>query len=547
MLSVELFGRSHEESIGVTVTGFPAGEPVDIGQLQSFMARRAPKHRAESDIPVIKSGICDGVTNGKPLTIVIYNEDARPQDYEALKYIPRPGHADYPVYVKYNGREDMRGGGKYSGRMTAPLCAAGGIAKQILERRGISVQAEMENPGLDIPEGDSAGGIIKCTVTGMPIGIGDALFEGLDGAIARYVFAIPAVKGIEFGAGFKAAEMLGSENNDGYEVANNKVNIISNNAGGILGGMSTGEEIVFRVAFKPTPSISKPQKSVNLLTMENVELIIEGRHDKCIAYRAAPVVEAACALAILDRIPDKCESLNDLRNTVDIIDNQISSLLSERFAVTDRIALFKNRVYDSDREADVLANVSKGKYASEISEIYKKIMMQSKRSQLSKTAFLDRNIFLIGMPGCGKTTVGRILSSGLNRDFYDLDEEIEKRTGRSPECILRTDGEEIFRRIESDVLEELSALSGKVISCGGGVVTVSENRRIMKRNALVIWIQRSEELLTTSGRPLSQDIGIRELYRSREPLYTESADYTFLNDSTPEDCAERILNALTDN
>lgn len=547
MLSVELFGRSHEESIGVTVTGFPAGEPVDIGQLQSFMARRAPKHRAESDIPVIKSGICDGVTNGKPLTIVIYNEDARPQDYEALKYIPRPGHADYPVYVKYNGLEDMRGGGKYSGRMTAPLCAAGGFAKQILERRGISVQAEMENPGLDIPEGDSAGGIIKCTVTGMPIGIGDAMFEGLDGAIARYVFAIPAVKGIEFGAGFKAAEMLGSENNDGYEVANNKVNIISNNAGGILGGMSTGEEIVFRVAFKPTPSISKPQKSVNLLTMENVELIIEGRHDKCIAYRAAPVVEAACALAILDRIPDKCESLKDLRNTVDIIDNQISSLLSERFAVTDRIALYKNRVYDSDREADVLANVSKGKYASEISEIYKKIMMQSKRSQLSKTAFLDRNIFLIGMPGCGKTTVGRILSSGLNRDFYDLDEEIEKRTGRSPECILRTDGEEIFRRIESDVLEELSALSGKVISCGGGVVTVSENRRIMKRNALVIWIQRSEELLTTSGRPLSQDIGIRELYRSREPLYTESADYIFLNDSTPEDCAERIINALTDN
>lgn len=546
MLSVEIFGRSHEEYIGATVTGFPAGEPVDVAQLQSFMARRTPKHRAESDVPVIKSGLCDGVTDGKPLTVLIYNEDARPQDYEALKVIPRPGHADYPAYVKYGGREDMRGGGKYSGRMTAPLCAAGGIAKQILERRGISVRAEMESLGFDIPEGDSAGGIIKCTVTGMPIGIGDALFEGLDGAIARYVFAIPAVKGIEFGAGFKAAKMLGSENNDGYEVVNNKVNIISNHAGGILGGMSTGEEIVFRVAFKPTPSISKPQKSVNLLTMENVDLIIEGRHDKCIAFRAAPIVEAACALAILDKIPEESESLNSLRNTVDIIDERISALLSERFAVTDRIGLHKDRVTDSDREAEVLSHVSKGEYASDISEIYKTIMQRSKRSQLSHTDVYSKNIFLIGMPGCGKTTVGRILSSNLNREFFDLDEEIEKRTGRSPECILRADGEEAFRKIESEILEELSLLSGKVISCGGGVVTIPENRRLMKRSGLVIWIQRCADQLATAGRPLSQDIGIRELYRSREPLYTESADYTVMNDSTPENCAERILHALTD-
>ena len=546
MLSVEIFGRSHEEYIGATVTGFPAGEPVDVVQLQSFMARRTPKHRAESDVPVIKSGLCDGVTDGKPLTVLIYNEDARPQDYEALKVIPRPGHADYPAYVKYGGREDMRGGGKYSGRMTAPLCAAGGIAKQILERRGISVRAEMESLGFDIPEGDSAGGIIKCTVTGMPIGIGDALFEGLDGAIARYVFAIPAVKGIEFGAGFKAAKMLGSENNDGYEVVNNKVNIISNHAGGILGGMSTGEEIVFRVAFKPTPSISKPQKSVNLLTMENVELVIEGRHDKCIAFRAAPIVEAACALAILDKIPEESETLNSLRNTVDIIDERISALLSERFAVTDRIALHKDRVTDSGREAEVLSHVSKGKYASDISEIYKTLMQRSKRSQLSLTDVYSKNIFLIGMPGCGKTTVGRILSSNLNREFFDLDEEIEKITGRSPECILRLDGEEAFRKIESEILEELSLLSGKLISCGGGVVTIPENRRLMKRSGVVIWIQRCVNQLATAGRPLSQDIGIRELYRSREPLYTESADYTVMNDSTPENCAERILHALTD-
>lgn len=384
MLPLEIFGRSHENYIGARLDGLPAGEPVDIDALIEFMQRRSPKHRKEDDIPEIKSGICNGVTDGKPLEIVIYNHDARPEDYEELRYIPRPGHADYPAYIKYNGEEDMRGGGKFSGRMTAAICAVGGVAKQILEHRGITIEAEKQQSVREVPAGDSVGGIISCTVKGMPVGIGDALFDGLDGAIAYYIFGIPGVKGIEFGAGFRAAEMLGSENNDGYEIKNGKVNIKSNNAGGILGGISSGENIEFRVAFKPTPSIALKQNSVNLKTLENIELEIKGRHDVCIADRASPIVEAAASLAILAMMPQQSDNLESIRNTVDIIDRELVELLNKRFELTDRAIDFKSSVLDITREKEVFENIRAAFGSDELDAVFGDIMKVSRDRQENK-------------------------------------------------------------------------------------------------------------------------------------------------------------------
>ena len=397
MLALEIFGRSHEDFIGARAEGFPAGESIDLEELFAFMKRRAPQTRKEDDMPVFLSGLENGVTTGERLVVHIANRDCRPSDYEELKFIPRPGHADYPAYVKWKGEEDMRGGGKFSGRMTAPLCAIGGIAKQLLSSRGIEISSEIiELGGSREPaefeeiilnakrEGDSVGGIACCRITGMPVGIGDCLFEGLESGISRLVFGIPAVKGIEFGSGFEGAALRGSENNDGYEVCNNKVNITSNNAGGILGGMSTGEPIVFNVAFKPVPSISMPQKSVDLEKMENVELVISGRHDVCVLPRALPAVEAAAAIAVFSAMDIREEqSLSSLRREIDSLDSEISALISKRFELTDSVRGFKDRVRDPSREEQVLLNVTAAadKYCDEIREIYVKIMEQSRKRQ----------------------------------------------------------------------------------------------------------------------------------------------------------------------
>lgn len=320
-LKIAIFGQSHSEAIGVTMDGLPAGFSIDMDELQSFMNRRAPGRdkystpRKEADKPDFISGLVGNVTCGAPLTAIIKNTNTRSSDYDNIRDIPRPGHADFTAHVKYGGFEDVSGGGHFSGRLTAPLCIAGGIVKQILAESGITVDAVIkeiggnsEDPYRAIEEargrGDSVGGIIECTVNGLPAGIGNPMFDGVENNIAKAVFAIPAVKGIEFGRGFDAGRICGSENNDEFYYEGEQVRTRTNNHGGILGGITSGMPVVFRVAIKPTPSISIQQNSISYSKGEDDILKVRGRHDPCIVPRAVPCVEAACAIALYDLILD---------------------------------------------------------------------------------------------------------------------------------------------------------------------------------------------------------------------------------------------------
>ena len=344
-LKLSIFGQSPGAAIGMTLDGIPAGLPVDFTQLQACLNRRAPggnaysTPRKEADAPEFLSGIVDGYTCGAPITAVIYNHNTKSGDYENLKDCPRPGHADYTAQIKYKGYQDVAGGGHFSGRLTAPLCIAGGLCKQWLERKGIQIGAHLSvcagvpddpiyldwtNPDLnaihkDFPvvnpeagekmrqeinkarlDGDSVGGLIECIVTGLPAGIGDPMFGGMESRIAQIVYGIPAVKGLEFGSGFTGSYLRGSQNNDSYIIENGCIRTEKNYAGGIHGGITNGMPLVFQAAIKPTPSIAMPQQSVSLNTMRPKALEIKGRHDPCIAPRAVPVIEAAAAIAIMD-------------------------------------------------------------------------------------------------------------------------------------------------------------------------------------------------------------------------------------------------------
>lgn len=342
-IKLSIFGQSHSAAIGMVIDGVPAGLKVDMDALQHFLERRAPgRHsyttqRREADIPEFLSGIVDGYTCGAPISAIIRNQNTHSDDYNNIKDCPRPGHADYTAHVKYQGYEDVAGGGHFSGRLTAPLCIAGGLCKQWLEDKGIQIGAHIEwieniddshfdlvAPCIDAIHsdfpvinkvrgeqmveaierakegGDSIGGVIECAVTGVPAGIGDPLFGGMESRISQIIYSIPAVKSIEFGLGYAAAFSKGSQNNDAFTIHNGKVETLTNNAGGILGGITTGMPIIFRASIKPTPSISLPQQSISLSTMEEKTLIINGRHDPCIVPRAVPVVEAAAAIAIFD-------------------------------------------------------------------------------------------------------------------------------------------------------------------------------------------------------------------------------------------------------
>ena len=346
LLKISVFGQSHGRAIGAVVDGLPAGEAIDLDELQAFLDRRKPGRnrlstaRKEADAPTFLSGLENGKTCGAPLCAVIENGDQHSGDYAGLTDTPRPGHADYTAAVKWGGQADMRGGGHFSGRLTAPLCIAGGIAKQILARRGIHVGAHLSEvagisdmplprhptaelfekladkdfPVLDDGAGermqqailaareelDSVGGIVECAAIGLPAGLGDPMFDGVENRLAAALFGIPAVKGVEFGAGFAAARSRGSENNDAFSVADGAVVTDTNHAGGILGGITNGMPILLRTAMKPTPSIARAQKTVRLSQMEEIPLEIRGRHDPCIAHRAVPVVEAVTAAVLLD-------------------------------------------------------------------------------------------------------------------------------------------------------------------------------------------------------------------------------------------------------
>jgi len=322
-IRVTLFGASHGAAVGVTLDGLPAGQRVDFARLRAFLARRAPggalsTARRETDEPEFLSGLTGDVTDGTPLTAIIRNTDARSADYAALGRVPRPGHADFAAWMKYGDAYDRAGGGPFSGRMTAPLCVAGGICLQLLERAGVTVRARaaeiggetesaaMERAILDAKrDGDSVGGVAECVIEGAEAGLGGAAFDGLESRLAAAVFGIPAVKGVEFGAGFAAARLRGSENNDAFAVDNGAVVTKTNRCGGILGGISTGMPIVFRAAFKPTPSIAREQESVDLDTMRPVSLRVGGRHDPCVVLRALPAVESCAAIVMYDALLER--------------------------------------------------------------------------------------------------------------------------------------------------------------------------------------------------------------------------------------------------
>lgn len=346
-IKISVFGESHGGGIGVVIDGLPAGEAIDMDAVLAQMARRAPGRdktatpRKESDTPRVLSGMLGNMLTGAPLCAVIENTNTRSQDYGNLLAKPRPGHSDFTAYVKYHGANDIRGGGHFSGRITAPLVFAGAVCRQLLEKQGIRIAAHIQSVGgvqdkpfdpVAVPaalterlstsafalidEGaeqavraeieaarltqDSVGGVIECAVTGLPAGIGEPMFDGLEGAIAKAVFGVPAVKGIEFGAGFALAAMRGSRANDAFRYDNGHVVTETNNCGGILGGIANGMPLIFRCAVKPTPSISQPQKTVDLQTGENTVLTIQGRHDPCIVPRAVPVIEAVTALAVIN-------------------------------------------------------------------------------------------------------------------------------------------------------------------------------------------------------------------------------------------------------
>ena len=353
-VKVSVFGESHGAAIGVVIDGLPAGEAVDMEVVGRFMERRAPGRNAQStarkeaDCPEILSGLLNGHTCGAPLCAIIRNGDKRSQDYAKMANIPRPGHADFTAELKYHGFQNRAGGGHFSGRLTAPLVFAGAVCSQVLSRRGVTVGAHVRSIGCveDAPfdpvsitaeelkavsakpfpvvndanakpmcdeieaarlDGDSVGGIIECAAVGFPGGIGEPMFDGIENQLAKALFGIPAVKGVEFGAGFAAARLRGSQCNDPFAVVDGRVVTTTNNHGGILGGISSGMPIVFRVAIKPTPSIAKPQQSVDLASMAPAELVVQGRHDPCIVVRAVPVVEAVVAIALLDLLLGKVE------------------------------------------------------------------------------------------------------------------------------------------------------------------------------------------------------------------------------------------------
>ena len=344
--AVSCFGESHGKCVGVVVDGCSAGLELSENDIDKELAKRIPKqtqivsYRREKDKSAILSGVFNGFTTGAPICVVVENKMARPEEYELIKDTPRPGHADYPARMKYGGYNDYRGGGRFSGRITVAFVMAGAIAKKLLDVVGVRVLAfnvqvgsvrtdrpptidqiqrntyksSVRCPDLNCTKrmeeaikkarslGESLGGLVECHALNVPVGVGEPLFDSLDADIAKILFDIPAVKGVEFGVGFKAAQLTGSENNDAYAIKDGKIVTLTNKSGGILGGLSTGMPIVVRAAFKPTPSISRGQKTVNLAKMREEAIQVKGRHDPCVVPKAVPVVESAVAIVLTDHM-----------------------------------------------------------------------------------------------------------------------------------------------------------------------------------------------------------------------------------------------------
>ena len=398
MLDYTLFGESHGPVVGVLMENLPAGLPVE----EAFIARQLLRRRGqgalttarqEADTVEYLSGVFQGKTTGDPLVAVIRNSDVRSEDYETLKNTPRPGHADYAAWIKANGFNDYRGGGHHSGRLTAPLVVAGSLAQTYLREKGITVSAEVAEELLRAQaaaaraEGDSVGGQIRCTVRGLPAGLGGFGWkEAVDSEIARQVFAIPAVKAVGFGEGEGFARMRGSEANDALQTDGQQITMTSNHAGGINGGITNGMPIAFTVTFRPTPSIAGEQQTVDIKTNTNTTIAIRGRHDACIALRAAPAVEAATALAVMRMLPPE-DTLAGYRAELDGIDRELVELFARRMDVAGAIGAYKKAhglpVRDEVREAEVLR--SRGdlwpEHRRQVEQLFRLLMEYSREEQ----------------------------------------------------------------------------------------------------------------------------------------------------------------------
>jgi chorismate synthase len=343
---ITCFGESHGRCVGAVIDGCPAGLSLTEEDIQKELDKRLPPNREivsarrEKDIVEILSGTYEGFTTGAPICALVWNKQVISGDYDLIKDKPRPGHADYPARIKYMGFNDYRGGGRFSGRITVAFVIAGAVAKKLLDVFGVEVLAyttgigevrlgtapsledvrkntytnSVRCPDPDVAEemketilrakkeGDSVGGIVECVASNLPVGVGEPIFDSLDAEIAKMLFDVPAVKGVEFGSGFKASKLRGSENNDAYVMRNGEIEALTNNAGGILGGLSSGMPLVVRVAVKPTSSISKEQKTVDLSKMEETAIQVQGRHDPCIVPKAVPIVEASVAIVLVDQL-----------------------------------------------------------------------------------------------------------------------------------------------------------------------------------------------------------------------------------------------------
>lgn len=433
-VKVTVFGESHGECIGGCVENLPAGIPLDMDALMAFMRRRQgggglTTPRKEADLPIFTSGVTDGKTDGGKLCFTIENASKRSGDYSLFREIPRPSHADYTALLRFGEGCDIRGGGHFSGRLTAPLCVAGYFALSALASRGITVGAHLYSVGEasdtpydpvtvctedfvnleDFPardkkaaeamkaevlaaarEGDSVGGVIECAALGLPAGLGDPLYDGIENRLSAALFGLGGVRGVEFGTGFAAAKMRGYAHNDAFIKKNGRVETETNHHGGVLGGITSGMPLLFRAAFKPTASISLPQRTLSLKTGEQTELAVTGRHDPCIAVRAVPCVEALTALVLLDFLTEreKPTTLAEARAEIDRINREILSLFKERLAAAAVIAEHKKKIgapiLDERREEEILAEMTAlagEEYAPYARELFRTLMAGSRSYQ----------------------------------------------------------------------------------------------------------------------------------------------------------------------
>lgn len=585
-----LFGASHAECVGFTLSGMPKGFAVDMEELKRDLVRRSaaahpfatPRH--EADEPVVESGLENGVTTGEEIRFTFPN---RSRDGSGYGFIARPSHADFAAWAKYGPSADIAGGGKFSGRMTLPLVAAGNICRQLLRRRGVEVFAHVlkiggladerfdpvspEKPSGDglFPlvnddmrapmeelirsareKGDTLSCEAECAVTGVPAGAGEPLFEGLESALSRLLFMIPGLRSVSFGE----MREYGSQTNDQFTEGGRT---LTNRSGGINGGMANGMPIVFSCGFRPVPSIAIPQTGYDLINERPVPLTITGRHDTCILPRGLVAVEAAAAISVLDVLMelDKAPSagLGAVRRSLDAVDKELMRLYAERMELAKAVGEIKRAnglpITDSEREAEVMKKrrtLLPEEYREGGAAFIRGLMEDAKRVQRK-----GQNLYLIGMPDCGKTRTAKKLLQLLGLPIADTDKLIVRHTGKSIETIFAEDGEEGFRAIEAEALRAVAERGGMCVATGGGMPIWGNNAEVMKYSGFTVFLDRKLEALhgqETKGRPLiaaetpeEVDANIDRLYYERHEKYLACADLTV--DPDEEGAAERIARA----